>query len=397
MASEVNNFVNDTLKQCLYVYDATFTIKLVIDVFSDLLWTERYYGYSEFEVTMPMNKDIIDQCKLDDYISVSWSDKFMVIETIAVHTDMEQGDTLTISGRSLESILDRRISLDEKIGTFQTDGSPNQIGLQYAVKTLINNNIINPADLERRIPNFSYKDSTDRNVTELTIDSFRDIGANLYDKISAICKESELGFRVNPMGAGGFEFELYAGTDRSWSQDSLFAVVFSDSYDNLPNSDYLESTTNYRNVCYTVWDWKYTIHIQTETFSFDIPRSGRRVTKSSIQSSSTGLNRREVYNNDDSGEHDVEKESNIPTYAKQFENNGLEILGEHDIDKMFEGDVEYNRQFVYGVDYFLGDIVQLENKYGQEGRCRVTEVVLGWDASGPILTPTFELIEKGSD
>lgn len=399
MASEINNFITDDFEQCLYVLDQTFTTKMVIDVFSDLVWTERYRGYGEFEVTMPVSENVLANCHMDDYMALGWTDTLMIVETITTHTDPVNGDTMTISGRSLESILDRRILLNDTFGYINPDGTPTNVGIHAALKTMITNYFISPTDTKRRIPKFSFKESTDSRVTSLTMGSFRDRGANVYDKIKSICDDKDLGFRINAINGGGFEFELYFGTDRSWDQEDRFPVTFSDSFENLINSDYLESKTNYKSVVYIGWDWHYDMVIPfkdgEETKYTTIPRYGDVITDASRSADAEGLARREFYVDDENGTYEVGDATNISKYTEQVRNKGPMYLTDYDIETMFEGDVEYARQFVYGKDYFLGDIVQLENKYGQTGKCRVTEIVFTWNASGQSLTPTFSTLEKG--
>lgn len=364
MAVERNNFVNDGFLEYVYILDSTYTIKAVIDTFSDLLWTERYYGYGEFEITVPVSVDVIQNCRLNDYVAIRESDIFMIVETIGVHTDPERGDTLIISGRSLESILDRRIIW----GKFSETPSDKKVNVQNAIKKMIDESIINPTNQKRKIPNFSFKESTDKRVADLTKEAIESDHGNVYDEISSICEDLEVGFRVNAIDGGGFEFELYFGTDRTWDQDDVSAVVFSDSYENLKNSDYLQSEKNYKSTLL--------IGGNEEIGDSEVWRKTER----------TGLARRELYTSDSSAST---KESIIE--------KAKEVLADYKVTKMFEGETEPSRQFVYGVDYFLGDIVQLENKYGQKGKCRITEIVRSRDESGPSLMPTFEAVEEDED
>lgn len=360
---ERNNFVGDGFLEYVYILDQTYTTKIIIDTFSDLLWTERYYGYGEFEITVPVSVEVVQGCRINDYVAIRESKTYMIVETIGVHTDPERGDTLKISGRSLESILDRRIVW----GTFQEIGSKqNPINLQNAIKKMLNDHLINPSNEKRKIPGFVFEESTDEAVTKLTKEAIESTGGNVYTEINSLCKDKEVGFRVLPHGEGGFEFKLYKGVDRSWDQDKLPAVVFSDSYENLSNSDYLQSNKEYRS---TLW-----INGGEEIGDAEVFRRTERV----------GLERRELYASD----------SSSFTSKEALIEKAKEVLSDYKMIKAFEGETEPSRQFVYGVDYFLGDVVQLENKYGQKGKCRVTEIVCSRDDSGPSLVPTFEAVEE---
>lgn len=397
MPNERNNFVSDGFLEFVYILDKTYITKFIIDTFIDFLWTERYYGYGEFEITIPFNKDIYNSCKRGDYITIKESKKLMMVKTIGSHTDPENGDTITISGRSFESILERRIILDEMIGRIHDDGEAEKIAIQTAMKIMIENNVSNPSDQARKIPNFVFIESEDPDVLSIKIDSFSERGANLYDKVSNICKDKKIGFRIDGRGEGGFEFELYFGVDRSRDQYKRSVVVFSESYENLTNSDYIETDSDYKSVAYVEWDWTYdedVTYMDSDGDSLTITetRTGTEITKSYRNNESFGLDRYETYMRN-SEQVEVGSAAGIKNGREQMVKKGREYLADYETTQFFDGEVNPYRQFVYGIDYYLGDIIQLENKHGRTGRCRITEVVFARDASGPTMTPTFELVE----
>lgn len=364
MPSEKNNFVGDSFLECMYVMDQNYVNKLVIDQFIDFLWIERYNASGEFEIKVPVTIDVVKGCRLKDYVSIRESVVYMIVETITIHTDPERGDTMTISGRTLDSILDRRIiwgKLEQK-----------KVKVQAIIKKMIDENLINPANVKRKIPNFTFKESTDERVTKLEREEFSSNGGNVYSEVQALCDDEDMGFRVNPTSGGGFEFELYFGTDRSWDQTVVPPVVFSDSYENLKNSDYLQSEKDHKSVA--------CIENDSDSGTPNYIEVVRR------EPEKTGLDRRELYISGGSAKTRAE----LVEIAK-------DTLKEYLVDKLFDGETEPSRQFVYGKDYFLGDIVQLENKYGQKGKCRITEIERARDASGPSLVPTFKAVEDDEE
>lgn len=387
--------------QYMYVLDARYEVKAIIDTFSDILWTERYCGYGEFEITMPVNLEVLKYCSLNDYVSIKESDKLMIVESIGIKSDVENGDTITISGRTLESLLDRRIIIDASIGVINEDGSSNPIGVQTAIRTILNNNVVSPSNSKRIIPKFTFKASTNPAITALSMESFEAQGSNVYDKILDICKERDLGFRVVNVGEGGFEFQLYFGTDRTWDQTNVPAVIFSDSYENLSNSNYLETEQNFKSNVYVTWSWRYS-HITgyQEVNGEEIPRTesvnGNEITETYRDRDLSGLSRRETYLHDsdvyDFGSGTSET-PNKTAAINQEKDKGREYLADFKTTKYFDGETNPFRQFIYGVDYMLGDIVQLENKYGKTGKCRVTEIMYSRDSSGVTMVPTFENVE----
>ena len=66
---------------------------------------------------------------------------------------------------------------------------------------------------------------------------------------------------------------------------------------------------------------------------------------------------------------------------------------------VFEGEVETNKPFEYGVDFYIGDVVQLQNEYGIEGPAYIAELVFSVNESGRAVYPTFKTMpeEGGND
>ena len=116
--------------------------------------------------------------------------------------------------------------------------------------------------------------------------------------------------------------------------------------------------------------------------------------KTRIVGSGTDLNRREIY----ADARDIQSETQEGTlteaeYNSQLDQRGHEVLAEHSITKSFEGQVEATKMFVYGQDFFKGDIVQIVNEYGMEEKVRVAEFVRAQDTTGYNTYPTFSVVE----
>lgn len=110
---------------------------------------------------------------------------------------------------------------------------------------------------------------------------------------------------------------------------------------------------------------------------------------------SRGISRRELYvdakdissktQNDDGTSTSID----WVTYKNLLDQRGTEKLFENPVLESFEGEVEGTRVWQYGKDYFLGDIVQVENEFGITGTTVVEEVVYSEDPSGIRIVPTF--------
>lgn len=231
----------------IYLLDDNFSTIYTLDVFESFIWTERFNGAGDFEFYMPVSDRLIEivsylQSKmiknLDCYAYNTNTKTIMIVEAIEITTSLENGKKIAITGRGLESILERRIIwlITRLTGNFQN-----------AIKKLLTDAIISPTNTKRKILNFVFKASTDSSITKLTIDAQFE-GDNLYETIHKLCEIHDIGFDVTyDLKTLKFTFELKAGTNRTYD-GSVPWVVFSPEYDNLIASDYIESPKTYKNV-----------------------------------------------------------------------------------------------------------------------------------------------------
>ena len=75
-------------------------------------------------------------------------------------------------------------------------------------------------------------------------------------------------------------------------------------------------------------------------------------------------------------------------------NEMLRQFGQTELDKVsvtqsFEGDIDANGIYKINKDYFLGDLVQIENDKGIKATARITEIIYAEDESGMSVVPTF--------
>ena len=147
----------------IFILNSRFEGVNVLDSYESLLWVDRYWSWGEFEVVTPMKPDLVDTIKLDNYAQIAESDRTMIIEKIQVVTDVVEGSKMKISGRSIESILDRRIIW----GLLYL----NDLSLQNGVKRILDKCIIDPTNPIRQIQNFVFKYSTDPLVNSFHVNT----------------------------------------------------------------------------------------------------------------------------------------------------------------------------------------------------------------------------------
>lgn len=346
-----------------YVLNTNFEAVGLIDSFKSVIWTDRYQECGDFEIMTFPDKSIMDVMQTDYYLVNPSSSHTMIIEGREVDTDIDEGDYFIVTGRSLESILSRRI-----VWT-QTSLNGN---LQNGIKQLITDAFISPTVAERKVPNFIFKESTDERITSLKMEA-QYTGDDLYEVIKDLCVENGIGFKITLDAGNNFVFELYKGYDRSYAQTQNPYVIFSQSFDNIIDSQYAETSKEYKNVSL-------------------VGGEGEGPDRKYISVGTTyGLLRREIFT--DARDASSNKEDGTKMTTEEY-NNILTARGQKDLDankyaKTFEGEVDATQGFVYGKDFYLGDIVQVENEYKMKGPSLVSEIIWSEDENGYKCYPTF--------
>lgn len=396
------------------ILNRDFQAEAAVDAFESFIWVVRYIGCGDFELYMPIQIQPIEYIKLDYYLYNKDSDRVMIIEEVTVETDPEKGAYITLTGRSLESILDRRVVWNPTV----FENTP----VVDAIYQLIEENFIDCKGYSaRRIPNFKIKRNS--GLSELVTTASEGIsafywGENVYDVVVEICKAYDLGFKVTLDTNNDLVFELYEGVDHSYDQDINPHVVFSPKYENLFGSQYLMSKKENKNSAIVIGSedddretaWQEADHDQ---FYTGLDRRETYVDGSSIQYPKGEVSDeqqeywRQKFERDGEAygwsEEKVERmydnkieeliaadlASKMPAYLEQLVDEGWRALSDMGTIEAFDGQVDASQQYLLKQDFDLGDVVQVQNEYGMEATVRITELMFSHDISGFTITPTF--------
>lgn len=345
------------------ILNSDFEAIYILDTYESFIWVDKMYEPGTFELYTPITEEIVKYAKPDNYIQMRDSEKLMIIEDISIESDIESGDHIKIVGRSLESILDRRI--------VWTQTNFKNTNLQTAVNTLLTNAIINPSIADRKIENFIFETSTDPRITKLKLTK-EFTGDSLLDIIQDICEENKFGFKIILNDNKQFVMSFFFGLNRSYSQSSLPYVVFSPSFDNIISSNYTDVNSQMKNVTLVAGEGE------------------GKSRKTKVVGVKKGLARRELYTD----ARDLQKGSlSNANYLANLEKRGLEKLTEANKKRSFDGKCVTTEPFSYGNDFFLGDIVEIANEYGIESPATVTEFTWSYSSNGSETYPTFVAVE----
>lgn len=361
----------------VYILNTAFEKIGVIDDAHSMVWTERLWNYGEFEMYTDINDTLLSLMQEDRYVQIPQSNKTMIIEAISIKHDAEQGNILVIRGRSLESIIDRRIVLQQTL----MDGSAGSF--QDGVETLLNENIINSSQYRRNVSNFVFQASTDPIITPLTLQA-QYYAENIYDIVQVQCEKYGIGFQILLNASNQFVFSLYAGVDRSYDQTTNPYVIFSPAYDNLISSDFYRSILGMKTYALTFGD---------DSGAVPIPHS-KEVFKGESQNAYQYLARRECkVDASDLSKYYQGTTTELPVadYLEQLAERGRLYLRENSDFTAFAAEAATeSTSFVFGEDYFLGDTIQLEDAYGHAGTAMVIEVTISESPDGIRTNPIFK-------
>lgn len=359
----------------LNVFDTEFNQIAIIDDYTSLIWTEKYQEVGDFELELRYDKKWKDILKQDYYCRIDPSERTMIIEKVQIEHDDDGLSVMTVSGRSVECILERRIVYKKQ--TF------DNVSIQDSIKKLFEAEIIAPESDNRKISNFKFVESKDAYITKLKFKQDYD-GDSILDVIEDLCSDKRMGYKILMDDDNNFNFQFYKGVDRSMEQRLNEVVVFSENYDNLISSEYYSDKSEFFNTIYVTASNSEGGSSKTEVNLDETPAKG--------------LARRET----------TCSESDLQSNSKTSDNKGLssdakkskgriKLKKDYKIKEVMEGDISYESMFVYPDDYQVGDKVQFIDIYGNNRAMTVTEMVIGRDDSGYTMIPTFEDVEEGYD
>lgn len=333
----------------------------MIDEFKSFIWTTRYYSTGDFEIVTGVNKKSTDILKRDYYVMRDDDPEYIgIIESVEADVSEEAEFSLIAKGRFLSSILGRRIIADQT----QIKGL-----LSSGIYDLINDAAINPVITKRKIPNLILGDYAGTATVDAQI-----TGKNLLTTISDLCEKAGIGFKTSLTAEHNFKFELYEGIDRSYDQSVNSYAVFSDRFENLLNSQYIEDASKMVTNVLVAGEGEGTDRKRVWVTNDDDP---------------SGIDRYELYTDARSIRTNNGEISDAEYYAQLAEDGKTELTS---YTKAFTGTVDFNN-IRYKQDVFMGDICSIENSaLGMYVNARLVEVIESIDESGKYtIIPTFGL------
>lgn len=353
----------------------TITLEAICDSFSSLLWDVEYYQCGSFEVYIaanPQNIGIFTPGRIigrdDD------NEHFGIIESMKIETDAENGDYLTVTGRFLMCLLERRI-------IYPTCSFTKQASYSDIVRSVISQNALRNDN--RRIPGLSLGtvSGTCWNKTATLQVSYE----NLMEWVYTICEKIGGTANIRLEKSSGEKYkmvlDLSEGINRSIEQEENPHIIFSDAYSNLLSFSYAEDRSIQRNFAYILGKGEGEERKRTVYFDGNEP---------------SFLMRYEVYADaKDMADEQQENGETKPIPEDEY----IELLKERGKEKIVlpltasESQIAVqSMQFKYNADYFVGDYVTVAHqRFGlTQPKIQLIGMIESFDQNGRNLTPTFK-------
>lgn len=358
----------------LYLLDQYFRRETMVQAFQSLLWTERFDESGDFELVILSTPSTRDMYTENRWLGYSESKRVMRIETVEDTTDDDGRRVLNVTGRSLETILQDRVARPNWNNTNTTakwviTDTPANI-LRRIFQLICVDGVLSASD---KIPlitagNPYPQDTIPESMDSVTIELEP---ATLFEVARNICQLYGLGFRlIKSDDTSQLYFNVYTGSNRTSSQQTVNPIIFSPDLDSLENISELNSSAALKNVAYVM-----------------APTATQEVYLDDFSTRPTGLDRRVLLVSANPG--------NITGQALTdfLKKAGRDALSEYRRVSAFDGKIGQNGTNRYDVDYYLGDIVEMRNRDGFIKNMRVTEQIFVEDGEGirqyPTLTDMF--------
>lgn len=391
------------------VHDKDWNRIAYIDTYTSLIWTRKFSDCGDFELYLPFKKRYMEYLKVKNYITLE-DDPFdavvdadgtipkncvyaMIIERVEVEQDESGSIMMTVTGRSLASILYRRVLYHDVIMGTGIEVTPTKgefvkrlIDLCFGVGEYSGDNF--PARQWKKgngsIPYYT--------VVDLTTDKKKEIhtamnSENLGDVLREFCVNNSLGIDIQYCATDtqGGEVDRYyiiisQGTDRSGS------VFFRRDLDNLSNAKYVEDISNYANGARVTFTNTETHQVYTTSGIFDLHSGTTSISIPSdvrIIEGGSGLDRYEVFLT-------TSVSSDASNYDERMKKDILRQLSAMGKTTEVSAEIIDGGTYKIGRDYSLGDTVTISTDFGVTVTARIAEIAECWDTSGHSIVPTFE-------
>ena len=346
----------------LWVLDNTCAIVGTVENMMSIIWTQQFYGPGDFEIKMPCTPEAVQLltvgrilCRDTDRAGDHFGN-CMIIRKVAIRYEIGAGYIMTVTGRGLKDILRQRVIWQQWT---QFDCKAD---VAITEMVLRNCGAVGP----REFPGLHIPTPAGFAAEG----QFQVFGQNLAEWIEAVAREFEIGWDIY-IEDGGLWFDLSQGTNRTRGQSTVPPVVFSPGFDNLLECEYTLTREDYTNAALIGGEGEGTAKTVADIGTAeDFARYELYVDGSGVSSNGSIITAEE--------------------YEDLLKQYGQTALEEQQPAETFTATIDPAKPYKMGVDYFLGDILEVETGYNITATGRLVEIIESEDQTGKQATATFE-------
>lgn len=357
----------------LFLLDNLLRRTRIVDRFESLIWTERFKDIGDFELTIHTSHAHRSLFTVGSLWALNESQRVMMVDSVEKTKDADGRDMITITGPSVEQILEDRVAHD---GLNGIDGNPNwphtatppEVA-RWVFKRMCIDGYLSALDkipfigVENKFP----KDTIAEPTEVITLEMER---PTVLEVIKQLCDIYGMGFRLTRDGdLSKLNFNIYMGSDRTTRQTTYTPVIFSPELDNLTDVTEIVSVAGYKNVAYVYSKF-----------------GAQMVYAQPDDATLSGFNRRVLQVE----ANDIELPAGTALNAA-LQQRGKEELAKHRRMMAFDGEISQTSKYKYGIHYQLGDIVEMRSADNASNNMRVSEQIFISDSSGERSYPTLTL------
>jgi Siphovirus ReqiPepy6 Gp37-like protein len=393
----------------LYTLTDQFLADQVVDEFVSAIWTERYSAAGDVQLVLPATTENLEKLKDGTYLALRGTKEVMICETQNI-----EDNTLTVVGQTLPSFLDQRLVWfknpswtsaepdDSKITDYLETTTAGQF-----LANLVDKMVINPVPIAGAAFTGASNVNLDWELEKIpylelgTIDLGGDVErytaatGPLYRAIQSVAEQEHLGFSLyldyaDPALGYLLKFATYRGLDRTTGSPHPLVRLTPDM-DSLSDLKEVRSRANWKNVVY-VW-YKNILSVHYENPDLPPPEGfERRVLVTDAEGEPVG--RKVMWQGPDRFYGGGWSQIVVgPTEIAAFrEQNAKDALANHNYIRALDGQTSPNNDYKYGVDYGLGDVIELEGITGTISKARITEYIRSQDKTGEREYPTISVV-----
>jgi len=407
----------------LQLYTRDFTLKTVIDVYDSFVWTDVYCGYSDFELKMPNMIAAGYNIQVGDLLECPLSTKIMIVEALNIDHGNQNEVTVTYKGRSLESILIRRVMRKEDLPDIvpQLDDGEyvrasirnfwdsikyilDRTAVQNTLESGEHPGLSNP---NRAFPLLGYVDPDDEQIEDQTTPYVDFDGMTVYDYVCSVLFYFGYGFEISFNYAGIDDssnsgipdrkmlFKIYNGKKRTFNQSENDRVIFSMDDDSTFKMDTTIDMSSYGNMAMVIGPHECSI-VEDENGDKQLVENPAVRYTTDVYNAVSGWDRYEVFV-DCSSIPNSDTVRDVP-YSDEYIIAQMRFNAIRVVKSCMGGNVSYSPSIdydpykIYREHYYLGDLVNVIDDLGSIAMVRIGSFSQSIDPNGYKAYPNFESV-----